>query len=285
MIIDGKAYALKIKEQLKIDVADLRRVSQRPPCMVNVAIGGNHAIDAYVNSQRKAAEYIGIDYQMKELPGDISPDDLGRVLRQMSDDPTIDGIMIHKPVPAQIDYGRAGNQMSPEKDLDGSHAVNLGRILLGEKGIVPCTAAAAMELILSTGMPLRGKDAVVIGRSEIVGKPLALLLLQKSATVTICHSGTSEAGKLAAHISRADIVVAAIGRAEMIKGDWIKPGAVVIDVGINASASGGLVGDVEFKSAEQRAGFITPVPGGVGPVTAVILMRNCVEAFKRHIAK
>jgi methylenetetrahydrofolate dehydrogenase (NADP+)/methenyltetrahydrofolate cyclohydrolase len=186
--------------------------------------------------------------------------------------------MAYKPVPKQIDFKTLANSIAPLKDWEGINVTNMGKMMLGEGHIVPCTPAAVMELIRSAGVNLRGKEAVVVGRSEIVGKPLILLLLTQNATVTVCHSGTSER-ELIGHVGRADVLVVAVGKPAFIKGEWVKQGAIVVDVGINRVGEK-IVGDIEFEKASQRAGFITPVPGGVGPVTAVMLMRSGIEAFK-----
>jgi methylenetetrahydrofolate dehydrogenase (NADP+)/methenyltetrahydrofolate cyclohydrolase len=187
--------------------------------------------------------------------------------------------MIHKPVPEQITYHEVANKVDIRKDLEGINIVNIGKILLGASKMIPCTPAAVMEHLYSTGVNLRGKEVVIVGASEIVGKPLALLLLRELATVTICHIATSEAGKLVGHVGRADILVVAVGKPGVIKGEWIKNNAIVIDVGIN-QVDNKIIGDVEFESAQKKASFITPVPGGVGPVTVTMLMRNAIEAYK-----
>ena len=192
--------------------------------------------------------------------------------------------MIHKPVPPQIDYRLVANYVDIAKDLEGINIANIGKMVLGETKLIPCTPASVMEHIKSTGVNLRGKEVVIVGHSEIVGKPLSLLLLGEYATVTVCHVATSEAGRLLEHVGRADILVVAVGKAELIKGEWIKKDATVIDVGIN-SVGDKIVGDVEFDAAVKRAAFITPVPGGVGPVTVVMLMRNGIEAFKLQNTK
>ena len=189
------------------------------------------------------------------------------------------GIIIQMPLPASIDYKKISQYIEPAKDVEGMHPANIGKLLFGKSKLVPCTAAAAMELINSTGVDLYGKEVVIVGHSEIVGKPLAMLLLDKFATVTVCHIGTSKAGKLEEHVKQAEILIVAVGKAGLIKGHLIKEGAIVIDVGINRVADK-IVGDVEFEAAEKRASWITPVPGGVGPLTVTMLMRNLVEAAK-----
>ncbi len=278
-ILDGKALSQKLQDSLKKEVALLRREVGGVPHLVNVMIGREPSACAYANSQKKVAEYIGISYDLEILPPDVSQKDLAAVIKKLDTDLGVHGIMLHKPVPAHIDYRAVGNQIDPSKDMEGVNVANIGKMILGDTRIIPCTPAAVMEHIRSTGINLRGKEAVVVGHSEIVGKPLSLLLLAEYATVTVCHIATSEAGRLIEHIRRADVLVVAVGRPALIKGDWIKEGSVVIDVGIN-KIDAKIVGDVEFESAKKRAAFITPVPGGVGPVTVVMLMRNGIEAFK-----
>ena len=283
-LLDGKILASRLKKELRTEVARLQKTVGEVPRLINVMIGDSHSSCAYANSQKRAAEQIGIDYQLTVLPSDISQEDLIERIRRLNQDETVHGIMIHKPVPEHIDYRRVANCLDIAKDLEGINVANIGKMILGETRIIPCTPAAVMEHIHSTGVSLRGKEAVVVGHSEIVGKPLSLLLLEQFVTVTVCHVATSEAGLLPDHVRRADILVVAVGKAELIKGDWIKEGAVVIDVGIN-QRDGKIVGDVEFTPAAQRAGHITPVPGGVGPVTVVMLMRNGIEAFKQQKAE
>ena len=283
-ILDGKILSSTIKEHLKVEVARLKKTTGRVPRLVNVMIGEDPGSCAYANSQKKAAEYIGIHYELTTLPVEISQSALMEYIKKLNADQQINGIMIHKPVPTSIDYRAAANCVDPSKDLEGINVTNIGKMILGETKIIPCTPASVMEHIKSTGLPLRAKEAVVVGHSEIVGKPLSLLLLDQYLTVTICHIATSEAGKLAEHVGRADILIVAVGKANLIQGDWIKQGAVVIDVGIN-QVGNQIQGDVEFESARKRAAFITPVPGGVGPVTVVMLMKNGIEAFKAQIER
>lgn len=283
-ILDGNALARDLKDALKRDVAALKKKTGCVPRLVNVMVGSEHGACAYAKSQKKAAEYIGIQYELAVLPEDVSQEDFSGHIRALNGDAAVNGIMIHKPVPPHIDYSRAANCVDTAKDVEGINVANIGRMILGETKIVPCTPAAVMEHIRSTGVPLRGKEAVIVGHSVIVGKPLSLLLLGQYATVTVCHIATSEAGRLEGHVRRADILVVAVGKPAVVKGDWIKEGAVVIDVGINRFG-GRIVGDVEFEAAKTRASFITPVPGGVGPVTVVMLMRNGIEAFKAQMEK
>jgi methylenetetrahydrofolate dehydrogenase (NADP+)/methenyltetrahydrofolate cyclohydrolase len=281
-ILDGKILAQRLKDDLRNEVDALRQFCHKVPRIVNVMIGKNHSACAYANSQKKVAEYIGFDYDLVMLPLDTPQDELIGFVKKLNVDTSVNGIMIHKPVPDSIDYRAVANCVEPAKDLEGINVTNIGKMILGETKIIPCTPAAVMEHIKSTKLDLRGKEAVVVGHSEIVGKPLSLLMLEQYATVTVCHVATSEAGRLTEHIGRADVLVVAVGKAALVKGDWIKRGAVVVDVGIN-QVGGMVVGDVEFETAREKASFITPVPGGVGPVTVVMLMRNGIEAFKSQI--
>jgi methylenetetrahydrofolate dehydrogenase (NADP+)/methenyltetrahydrofolate cyclohydrolase len=265
-----------------MQVLSLKEVRSSVPHVVNIAIGDHHAMCAYANSQIKAAQEIGIEYKLDILPENISQEKLIEHIQKLNQDPTVHGIMVHKPVPAHIDYHLVANHIDVIKDLEGVNVTNIGKMLLGKTNIIPCTPAAVMAHIDSTGIELRGKEVVIVGHSEIVGKPLSLLLLQKMATVTVCHIATSEAGKLAEHVSRADILIVAVGKPGLIKGDWIKKGAVVIDVGINQVGSK-MVGDVEAVGAQAKASYLTPVPGGVGPVTVVMLMKNAIEAFRLQV--
>lgn len=278
-LLDGKILAQDLKNQLKSEVADLGKKFGRVPRLINIMIGEDKGSCAYANSQRKVAEYIGIEYELISFPTRITQAEFGKRIIEFNHDPTVNGIMLHKPVPEHIDYNTIANLVGMEKDLEGINVANIGKMLLGETNIIPCTPQAVMEHIKSTNVNIRGKEAVIVGASGIVGKPLSILLIEKYATVTVCHVATSEAGKLIDHVSRADILIVAVGKPELIKGSWIKEGAMVIDVGINLVGAK-IVGDVEFDSAQEKASFITPVPGGVGPVTVVMLMKNGVEAFK-----
>ncbi len=278
-VLDGRVLADSLKLFLHKEVEDLKRATGRAPHLVNVMVGEDPSAMAYANSQKKIAQTIGIDYKLLGLPKETSQKQLLEHIDGLNRDSRVHGIMIYKPVPSQIDYRAAINSIAAIKDLEGTSVANAGKILLGGAKIIPCTAAAVMEHIKSTSVDISGKEAVIVGRSEIVGKPVSLLLLEQKATVTICHTGTSQAGKLEEHVSRADILVAAVGKPGFIKGEWVKEGAIVVDVGINKMGEK-ILGDVEFEEAKKRAGYITPVPGGVGPVTVMMLMKNGIEAFK-----
>lgn len=281
-ILDGKVLSKELQSQLKAEVDRLRHLSGKTPCFVNIGIGHDPSAGSYSKSQRNAAEFIGIDYRFTNLPVHVTQAELLDHVRLLNEDANVHGVMLHKPVPPQIDFQQAINVIVPEKDIEGMNISNLGALMLGRKGIIPCTPSAAMALLLTSGIDLSGKNAVVVGRSEIFGKPMMMLLLEKNATVSVGHSHTSKAGRLADLVKNADIVVVAIGKANFVKGDWIKEGAVVIDVGIN-SVDGKIVGDVDFSSAAEKASYITPVPGGVGPVTSVMLMRNGIETYKNQL--
>ncbi len=278
-LLDGKSLAAQIKEKLKREVDQLRASTGQVPRLVNIMLGNDHGSCAYANSQKRVAEQIGIQYELVTLPHNISQQDLIDHIKRFNRDEHIHGIMIHKPVPTHIQYRVVANYVDITKDLEGINVANIGKLIVQETKLIPCTPAAVMEHLHSTRVPLRGKEVVIVGHSEIVGKPLNLLLLEEYATVTVCHIATSEAGKLMEHVRRADVLVVAVGKPALIKGEWIKQGAIVIDVGIN-QVGDKIVGDVEFEVAQKKASYITPVPGGVGPVTVVMLMRNGIEAFK-----
>ncbi len=278
-ILDGKALAQKLQSELKDEVDRLRARTGKTPRFMNIAIGQDLCAGSYGKSQKRAAEFIGIDYQFSNLSSHLSQKELIDHIHFLNEDANVHGIMLHKPVPSQIDFQQAVNAITPKKDIEGMNIANLGRLMLGTTSIIPATPAAAMALLLSSGVNIAGKEAVLIGRSEIVGKPMMMLLLEKNATVTVCHSATSKAGCLADHVKRAEILVVAMGKPGSVKGEWVREGAIVIDIGINP-VDGKITGDVEFDAAAGRAAFITPVPGGVGPVTAVMLMKNGIETFK-----
>ena len=272
-IIDGKSISEQLRQQLKDEVAQLIERGMKP-CLAVIIVGEDPASKVYVRNKERACKQLGMDSIMLRMPEETTMDELLGEVRRMNSDPAVNGILVQLPLPRHLDESAVLREISPEKDVDGFHAVNAGRLMLGEKCTVACTPAGCLDLIRSTGVKIEGAEAVVVGRSNIVGKPMAMLLLQNNATVTICHSRTKN---LAEVTRRADILVAAVGRPHMITGDMIKPGAVVIDVGINR-VDGKLVGDVDFESASEVAGWITPVPGGVGPMTITGLMRNTIAA-------
>ena len=275
-IIDGKAVSLAVKEELKARISELAGEGKRIPCLAVIIVGDNPASRSYVRGKIKAAEFVGMDSRLIELPENVQEEALLKEIAALNVDPLVDGILVQLPLPAHICEDRVIDAISVEKDVDGFHPQNVAALWLGRPCIVPCTPKGIIHLIRSTGVEVSGRKAVVVGRSNIVGKPVAKLLLDLNATVTIAHSRTRD---LAALTREADILVAAVGRPRMITGDMVKPGAVVIDVGINRTEDGHLVGDVDFESASAVAGWITPVPGGVGPMTIVMLMQNTLEAY------
>ena len=273
-IIDGKAVSLAVKEELKARISELAGEGKRIPCLAVIIVGDNPASRSYVRGKIKAAEFVGMDSRLIELPENVQEEALLKEIAALNADPLVDGILVQLPLPAHICEDRVIDAISVEKDVDGFHPQNVAALWLGRPCIVPCTPKGIIHLIRSTGVEVSGRKAVVVGRSNIVGKPVAKLLLDLNATVTIAHSRTRD---LAALTREADILVAAVGRPRMITGDMVKPGAVVIDVGINRTED---VGDVDFESASAVAGWITPVPGGVGPMTIAMLMQNTLEAYK-----
>jgi methylenetetrahydrofolate dehydrogenase (NADP+)/methenyltetrahydrofolate cyclohydrolase len=271
--IDGKAIAAKVRGEVAKDVAGLREKGIQPG-LATVLVGDDAASAIYVRNKVRACEEVGILSIEKQLPATTSQAALLAVVDELNARDDVHGILVQLPLPQGLDSREVIERIAPQKDVDGLHPVSQGRLLSGLPGLRPCTPLGSMRLLEEAGVELKGKRAVVVGRSVLVGKPLALLLLEQHATVTICHSRTVD---LPGEIGRADVVIAALGRAEAIKGEWIKPGAAVIDVGITRT-NDGLKGDVEFATASERAGCITPVPGGVGPMTIAMLLRNTVLA-------
>jgi methylenetetrahydrofolate dehydrogenase (NADP+)/methenyltetrahydrofolate cyclohydrolase len=278
-LLEGKIIAEALKASVKNEVEELKAKTGRAPKLVAVQLGENASSAVYVKAQTKVAQGLGIDYELKVFPATITQAEAEKVIEELNADKRVSAVILQLPVPKGVDAKKLVNMISPAKDAEGMHPENLGRILLGQYKIGPCTAMAVMELLESTKTNLYGKEAVIVGHSEIVGKPLSMMLLNKFATTTVCHIATGERGVLADHVKRAEILVVAVGKAGVVKGDWIKPGAIVVDVGIN-KAGDKVVGDVEFDGASQKAAYITPVPGGVGPITTTILMRNAVEQFR-----
>lgn len=277
-IIDGKEIAARVRAELKSEILALKEESGIVPGLTVVLVGENQASQLYVRNKVKACGEVGIRSDRHALPESTTQEELLRLIRDLNASRDVHGILVQLPLPKQINEETILEEISPRKDVDGFHPYNIGRLMIGNPVLQPCTPYGVMHLIDSTGMELSGKDAVVIGRSNIVGKPMSMMLLRRNATVTICHSKTRD---LPERVRSADVVVAAVGRAEFVRGDWIKEGAVVVDVGINRTSEGKLVGDVDFEGASRRAGFITPVPGGVGPMTIAMLLKNTVEAAKR----
>jgi methylenetetrahydrofolate dehydrogenase (NADP+)/methenyltetrahydrofolate cyclohydrolase len=275
-IIDGKKVAADIKEGLKKEIAELKSKGINP-CLAVVLVGENPASQKYVSSKEKSCTELGIGSIAHKIPETTTQQELINLVDTLNRDRKVHGILIQLPLPKGLDEKELMNKISPEKDVDGFGPQSLGRLLMGEKGFIPCTPYGVIKMIEAYGIDVTGKHAVVLGRSVIVGKPLALLLLGKNATVTICHSRTRD---IKEECLKADILCVAIGKPKFVKGEWIKKGAAVVDVGINVSENGKLVGDVDFEAAAERAGYITPVPGGVGPMTIAMLMYNTVHAAK-----
>ncbi|MFH1691356.1 MAG: bifunctional 5,10-methylenetetrahydrofolate dehydrogenase/5,10-methenyltetrahydrofolate cyclohydrolase [Candidatus Omnitrophota bacterium] len=276
ILLDGNKVAQKIKQDVRKEILQIKKEFSRTPLLACVCFGKAGSSDVYVKAQAKVAAQVGLEYRLISLKEDISYPELAEEIRKLNHDPEVDAIMMQTPLPAHIDLLQAVKCIVPHKDAEGLHPQNLGKIILDEAGIVPCTAQACLELIRYYDVKLFGKEVVVVGHSPIVGKPLSLMLLNVLATVTVCHIGTSEAGRLAEHVRRAEVLIVAVGQPAIIKGEWIKQGAVVIDVGINCVGDK-IVGDVEFAKSKERASYITPVPGGVGPLTVAMLMSNSAK--------
>jgi methylenetetrahydrofolate dehydrogenase (NADP+)/methenyltetrahydrofolate cyclohydrolase len=282
LIIDGKAVAKEVQKQIKDDVDGLERRWGMAPGLAVVLVGDDPASHIYVRNKEKACKEVGIKSFEHLLPATITERDLLALVHQLNKDKRVHGILVQLPLPAHIRAEKILEAVSPNKDIDGFHPVNQGLLALGADGFKPCTPMGIMKLLESVRCDPKGRNAVVVGRSNIVGKPVALMLLGKHATVTICHSRTAS---LRDEIGRADILIVAIGKAGLVRGDWVKPGAVVIDVGVNRSPSGKLCGDVEFDTAKDRASAISPVPGGVGPMTICMLLYNTLKAAKDSLQR
>ena len=285
-LLDGKKIAAKLQDNICDDVlASVRRVTTPQhipsPKIVAVSVGKNKVSEIYLNSQKNVAEKIGITHEAKIFEDTIQEEVLIKHIRTLNDDDSVNGILIQMPLPEHIKMRKIFDVIDPEKDIEGVHPYNLGRLVLKRNIFIPCTAQAAIELIDSTGADLYGAEAVVIGSGKVVGRPLSLLLMERMATTTVCHIGTFDKKHLAEHVRRAEILIVAVGKAHLIPGDWIREGSIVIDIGINRIGDR-IVGDVDFEAAKKCAAYITPVPGGVGPLTVTILMRNVLTAFKRQ---
>lgn len=280
MILDGKQLSQELKDEMRQEVDALAQKYGRRPCLMVVIVGNNPASQSYVRGKIKATEYVGFDGSLVALPEDVTEDALIAEIERLNQNELVDGILVQLPLPKHISEDRVIASISPEKDVDGFHATNVARLWLNQPCIVPCTPKGVIVMLDRAGIEISGKNAVVVGRSNIVGKPVAKLLLDRNATVTIAHSRTKNLKEVC---RQADILVAAVGRPQMLTADYIKPGAAVIDVGINRLEDGRLVGDVDFEGAKAIAGAITPVPGGVGPMTITMLMRNTIECFLRRM--
>jgi methylenetetrahydrofolate dehydrogenase (NADP+)/methenyltetrahydrofolate cyclohydrolase len=276
-IIDGKALAAQVRAEVKSKVAALAQRGIRPGLAVVLA-GDDPASKVYVRNKTRACEEVGLRSQQIDYPASVTQEELMACIRNLNADPQVHGILVQLPLPKHIDAARVLQAVSPEKDADGFHTESMGALVAGTPRFVPCTPAGVMRMLEHAQVPLAGRRAVVVGRSNIVGKPVSLLLLQKDATVTICHSKTRDLEALAA---QADILVAAIGRPKLVTARMVKPGACVIDVGINRMPDGSLAGDVDYAAVKDVAGWITPVPGGVGPMTIAMLLENCLLAAQK----
>jgi len=274
IIIDGKEIARKIRGEISAEAKRLASLGVRPGLAV-VLVGDNPASKVYVKMKEKACGDVGIFSAEHRLPADTDEPTLLELIGRLNNDPKIHGILVQLPLPGHINESRILEAISPHKDVDGFHPFNVGRLVIGKPVFKPCTPYGIMVMLKETGIDLTGKEVVVVGRSNIVGKPVAVMCLQQHATVTICHTRTID---LPGKIGMADVLIAAVGRPEVIRGEWIRQGAVVIDVGVNRLADGRLVGDVEFEAAARRASYITPVPGGVGPMTITMLLKNTLQA-------
>ncbi len=274
-LLDGKALAARIREELQERVRRGLEAGRSRPGLATVLVGDDPASAVYVRNKRRACEQVGLANLHRQLPASTSSEALLDEIAALNADPAVHGILVQLPLPAGLDEAAILEAVDPAKDVDGFHPRNQGCLLQGRPALRPCTPRGILRLLDETGIELRGARAVVVGRSNIVGKPVALMLLERHATVVLCHSRTRD---LAAEVGAADVVVAAVGVPQLIRGEWIRPGAVVVDVGINRTGDGRLTGDVDFEAARERASWITPVPGGVGPMTIAMLLQNTLEA-------
>lgn len=275
-VIDGKAISLQIKDELKQKTAELKAKGIEITLAV-IQVGADPASTVYVKNKKKGCEYIGIDSLSYELPESTSQQELLELIQELNERKDVNGILVQLPLPAHIDEDTIIKAISPSKDVDGFHPQSVGALCIGQPGFVSCTPAGIIQILKRSGIEIAGKECVVLGRSNIVGKPMALLLLRENATVTIAHSRTQNLKEVT---SRADILIVAVGKPKMITGDYIKEGAVVIDVGINRDENNKLCGDVDFEDVKDKCSAITPVPGGVGPMTIAMLLNNCMESVK-----
>lgn len=276
VIIDGKAVSASLRAKLRDEVETLKQGGVTPGLAV-IIVGNDDASHKYVRNKKRGCEELGIYSEVYELPEQTSQQELIDLVKRLNVDPKIDGILVQLPLPKTIDEKAVIENINPDKDVDAFHETNVGKIMIGNYRFLPCTPAGIMELIASQGIDLKGKECVVIGRSNIVGKPMAMLLLHAHGTVTICHSRTRDLAEVA---RRADVLVVAIGKAKFVTADMVKPGAVVIDVGMDRDENGKLCGDVDFEAVKEVAGYITPVPGGVGPMTITMLLKNTITAAR-----
>lgn len=273
-IIDGKKISQEIKDEIKEKVAALKEKGITI-CLAVIQVGNNPASTVYVGNKKKACAYVGMESLAYELPEETTEEELLKLVQELNEKKEVNGILVQLPLPKHIDEDKVIRTISPKKDVDGFHPQSVGALSIGQKGFVSCTPAGIIQLLKRSGITIDGKECVIVGRSNIVGKPMALLLLRENGTVTVCHSHTADLKEVT---RRADILVVAVGKAKMIDADYIREGAVVIDVGMDRDENGKLCGDVDYDSVEKKAGAITPVPGGVGPMTIAMLMHNCLES-------
>ncbi len=275
-LIDGKEISKQIKDELKTEVEHLKAAGKEI-CLAVVQVGKDPASSVYVNNKKKACAYIGIESMSYELEETVTEEELIGLVQKLNQSEKVNGILVQLPLPAHIDEDKVIRAISPDKDVDGFHPVSVGRLWLGEPGFLSCTPAGIIQLLKRSGIEIAGKECVVVGRSNIVGKPMAALLLRENGTVTVAHSRTQNLKEVT---NRADILIVAVGRKEMITADYVREGAVVIDVGMHRNSENKLCGDVDFAAVSEKASAITPVPGGVGPMTIAMLMNNCVETAR-----
>lgn len=275
-LIDGKKVSASIREEVRTEVAQLREQGIAPKLSV-ILVGDDPASVVYARSKEKACANVGIDFELTVMPGTTPEDEVVALIEKLNKDDNVHGIMIELPLPKGMSKQRVLEAVLPIKDVDGVHPINRGYILSNSEGLFPATPQSCIEIMLRSGIEIKGKHAVLVGRGETVGKPLVFMMLNQNATVTICHTKTKDLGY---HTRQADIIIAAVGRAKMITADMIKPGAIVVDAGINAKEGGGICGDVDFENAEKVAGAISPVPGGVGSLTTVLIQKNVLKAIK-----
>ena len=278
-LIDGKLIAKQVRQHVTSYVDSLTQAGKRQPGLAVVLVGSDAASQVYVSNKRKACDEVGFVSRSFDLPSDTTEETLLNLVDQLNEDKEIDGILVQLPLPAGLNAEKVLERIHPHKDVDGFHPYNIGRLAQRIPALRPCTPKGIMTMIESTKRPVKGLDAVIVGASNIVGRPMSLELLLVGCTVTTCHKFTQD---LKSHVQRADLLVVAVGKPNFIPGDWVKPGAIVIDVGINRVNDGSLVGDVDFDKAKERAGWITPVPGGVGPMTVASLIENTLEAYVKY---
>ncbi len=276
-IIDGKAISKQIKDELKLEVAELKEKGIQT-CLAVIQVGKDPASTVYVNNKKKACAYIGIESKAFELEETITEEELISLIQKLNEDDSVNGILVQLPLPAHIQEERVIQSISPRKDVDGFHPVSVGNLWIGSQGFLSCTPAGIIQLLKRSNIEIAGKECVIVGRSNIVGKPMASLMLRENATVTVTHSRTKELKEIT---RRADILIVAIGKRQFITGEYVKEGAVVIDVGMHRDENQKLCGDVDYQDVAEKVSAITPVPGGVGPMTIAMLMNNCVEAVRK----